>query len=315
MNNIRSSALIVFYSHSGQTRSAVEYLAQGLSEKGFTVCLSEIRPQEEIPFPWNKERFFGCFPETVFQKPLEIRLNPETDPAFGWSLVILAFPPWFLAPARPFVSFLKSGWLKALPKETPVVALITCRNMWVAAMNDLKRALGARLKGFAVFPDPHPNLISLVSTLRFLLKGQKKLFGSWGPEAGFSLEKNIRKIDTMADCLAEVVDSGRWDSLQEKFIRSGLVSVKPALMLMEKRGRRNFVGFARYIESAETPSGRRRRIRILSQLLPVAVFILSPLTIILTHLQKLLQGKKLKELCDNAASTAPLPHGIFADPI
>lgn len=181
-------------------------------------------------------------------------------------------------------------------------------------MNDVKEILGNRLIAFGVFPDPYPNLVSLFSTLRFLLKGQKRLFGTWGPTAGFSLDKNTQKIKRMADTVNQALYSENWDNLHQEWKRIGLVPVKPALLLMERRGRRNFMRFAHYITSAADEAERRRRIRLLARLLPVAVVVLSPITFIVTLLQGLLHGRELKKICEEAASLNPLPKGTFAAP-
>lgn len=314
MTEICAPILVIYYSHSGQTREAMRALSEQLTALGHEVLLSAIQTKEEMPFPWSRERFFGIFPETVLRKPQTVYLNPEPPPKKDWSLIILAFPPWFLSPARPFYSFLQSGWLNQIDEDIPVFALTTCRNMWVAAMNDVKEILGTRLKGFAVFSDPNPNLVSLFSTLRFLLKGQKRLFGSWGPEAGFSVLGSRQKLQQIAQTLNESLRMGNWENLQKAEIRKAMIPVKPELLLMEIRGRRNFLRFARFIESAPDETKRRGRIRLLGHLLPLAVVVLSPITSLITLLQSMFHSKKLRKLCELAASPEPLPSGTFAAP-
>lgn len=314
MNNKATAILVVYYSHSGETRSAITELVKYLRQRGHDVCVSAVRTEEEIPFPWNRARFFGVFSDTILGQPQKVFLDPMPDEEKDWSLVILAFPPWYLSPARPFQSLMQARWLDALSPGTPVVALLTCRNMWVAAMNDVKAWFGNQLKAFVVFADPHPNLISLLTTLRFLLKGKKRLFGSWGPEAGFGLDRNRKKIERIAETLNETLHTGKWDELHQQWVNEQLVTVNPALLLMELRGRRNFIRFARFIESADTEAKRQRRIQMLSWLLPFAVVLLSPLTFLLTQSLRILNKKKLERLCIRAVSLECLPPEILASP-
>lgn len=314
MNNTAASILVIYFSHSGETRNAISELVKYLEQQGHDVWVSAIQTEKELPFPWSRAQFFGVFPDTVLWHPQKVFLCPEPPKESKWSLVILAFPPWYLSPAGPFQSFLQDSWLDIISSEIPVVAMMTCRNMWVAAMNDVKAWLGSRLKAFVVFPDPHPNLVSLFTTLRFLLKGKKRLLGSWGPEAGFGLYRSRKKIQRVAETLNDALHHGKWDNLHEQWINAQIVSVKPTLLLMEIRGRRNFLRFARYIESAARESIRQRRIQVLSWLLPLSVVLLSPLNFLITQSLRILNKKKLKRLCERAVSLECLPSETIAPP-
>ena len=80
--------------------------------------------------------FFNQFPESVHLKPAPIEkpiLQREK-----YDLVIIAYSVWFLSPSQPITAFLQSEQAKIL-KNTPVITLIGCRNMWLMAQEKMKK--------------------------------------------------------------------------------------------------------------------------------------------------------------------------------
>src|SRR5579859_2756801 len=149
--------LVVHYSSpSGQLTEVMRRLCGPLSESG-EVELQQIvlRPRRPYPFPWPILRFFDTFPETIYLDPPE--LQPlGLDPNARFDLVILGYQVWFLSPSGPTAAFLKSPEARALFKDTPVVTVIACRDMWLLAQERVKEILaacGARLVGNVVLVD------------------------------------------------------------------------------------------------------------------------------------------------------------------
>lgn len=308
---VNPTILLVYYSNTGQTRLMAENLASHLSAQGARVYSLEVKPLQEYPFPWTSEAFFNAFPETVFEKVQQVRLHGILPPDRP-DVVILCFSPWFLQISRPFNSFLHSPEFQRLEENIPVITVVTCRNMWVAAIDDLKRLLGKRLRGFFVLEDRHPNLVSLFTTLNWMLKGQKRLWGRWGPQAGLTSDQIIEATQTVANIVRDAFRKNDWSQVQEEFIRAGTAPVRPALLFMERKGRKSFLRFARFILESASEKQRLKRVRILSLLLPTAVIILSPVAAIQKRLTLILKRKNFKELCRKAASLDPLPDGFFA---
>ncbi|MCX7767468.1 MAG: hypothetical protein N2110_00390 [Flavobacteriales bacterium] len=303
--------LLVYYSNAGQTRLIAESLTSHFSVRGARVYAMEVKSLPDYPFPWTRMAFFNAFPETVFEKVQQVRLQGVLPPMRP-DVVILCFSPWFLHISRPFNSFLQGPEFQRLGEHIPVIAVVTCRNMWLAAVDDLKRILGKRLRGFFVLEDRHPNLVSLFTTLNWMLKGKRRLWSSFGPEAGLTYDQITDATQTVTNVVWNALLRNDWSRVQEEFIRAGTAPIRPGLLLMERKGRKSFLCFARFILKSPSEKQRLRRVRILSLMLPIAVIILSPLTAIQKKVILALNKKKFKELCRKAASLDPLPDGFFA---
>ncbi|MFV3384781.1 hypothetical protein ACNFCJ_04890 [Pseudomonas sp. NY15364] len=104
---------------------------------GIEVDFLTLQPAQPFPFPWPFLGFFRIFPETVLMKPQPL-LPLAVDADKRYDLVILAYQVWFLSPSLPCTSFLASPEAARLLKDTPVVTLIGCRNMWLMAQEKVK---------------------------------------------------------------------------------------------------------------------------------------------------------------------------------
>src|SRR4051812_7176999 len=125
--------LVIYYSQTGQTKEVMEKLLQPLqnhADMSLTYC--EIKPKTPYPFPWTALQFFDAFPESVLDIPCELEY-PTIDLSKKYDLIVLAYQIWYLSPSIPINSFLQSQDAKALFNNTPVVTIISCRNMWLMA--------------------------------------------------------------------------------------------------------------------------------------------------------------------------------------
>ncbi len=160
---------------------------QGEAEIDF----AEIKLVKPFPFPWSSATFFDAMPECVLQIPSDIHPMPELK-AKDYDLIIFGYQPWFLSPSNPANSFLKSEWARVL-KGKPVLTVIGCRNMWLNAQEKVKaelQQLGANHVGNIVLEDSHGNLVSLLTIIRWMFKGQKEASGKL-PAAGVA-ERDIK---------------------------------------------------------------------------------------------------------------------------
>lgn len=197
----KSRVLVLYFTQSGQLNDVVTSVTAPLVRaENVDVTFECLQPVEPYPFPWPIFRFFDTFPETVYEdvppiKPLSPQLQNEP-----FDLVILAYQVWFLSPSQPVTAFLQSPQAEQLLRDTPVITLIACRNMWLMAQETMKQhlqRLGARLIDNIVLTDPAHSAMTFFSTPMWVLSGNKGPFlGGLIPRAGVSPQ--------------EVADAGRF---------------------------------------------------------------------------------------------------------
>lgn len=94
---------IVFYSKTGKTRRAMEYIASLLSSRGIAVRLFMIKPAKEY-----SNRLLHLNPRilyhALFGKQVEI-VGDEKFQSEECSLVVIATPIWYNQPSPPVLSF------------------------------------------------------------------------------------------------------------------------------------------------------------------------------------------------------------------
>jgi len=201
----------------------------------------ELEPEEPYPFPWGFFSFLDVFPESVFLDPPALRpLSFEPDSRFD--LVILAYQVWFLSPSPPIAGFLKSPAARVL-KDTPVITLIACRNMWLTAQAKIKTLLaaaGARLIDNAVLVDQGPPWATFVTTPRWLLTGKKEGFWRIFPPAGVS-EVEIAGAARFGRALADSLHLLQSGAVPPLLTGLGAVRVNPGYIAGEKIAHRSFL--------------------------------------------------------------------------
>ena len=189
---MKKRVLIVHFSQSGQLNDVVRSIAGPLEAcDQLEVSYELLRPEADYPFPWPFFRFFDTFPETVYADPLPIRPLSEACHE-RYDLVILAYQVWFLSPAQPITAFLNAPETPALLRDTPVITLIACRNMWLMAQETMKErleAMSARLVDNIVLTDPALSGLTFFSTPMWVLTGNRgPWLGGLIPEAGVSAD-------------------------------------------------------------------------------------------------------------------------------
>lgn len=234
--------LVLHYSQTGQLDRVVASLLQPLrANPDFSIVDQPIEPVEPFPFPWPFIRFINTFPECAHERGCAIKpFGINTDEKFD--LVILAYQVWFLAPSLPVTGFLQSDQAKALLKDTPVVTVIACRNMWLMAQEKVKRhldRLGARLVGNLALVDEAGTAASFISTPLWVLTGKKGPFALGIPAAGVS-EREIAAASRFGEAIVKhwqtthaAPDKTLWQGL-------GAVRVNANLIASEKVATRSF---------------------------------------------------------------------------
>lgn len=147
--------LIIYYSHSSQTRNLVQGLVAGLTDNGVLVTQQQLKPLEKVSFPFGTigTTLKMMFATTVRKRMAIAELEERLDA--GWDLVVLAGPTWSYNPSGPVLSFLDS-WAKLLAGQL-VLPCISCRGYWRAhywQLRILLRRCGARVMKPLVFLHP-----------------------------------------------------------------------------------------------------------------------------------------------------------------
>lgn len=289
---MKPSILIIYYSQTGQLKQILDSLTHDIIDR-CEIEYVEITPSTPFPFPWTNDYFFDCMPECVLELPETI--EPLAFKNSNYDLIILGYQPWFLSPSLPTSSFLQSPYASILQGHN-VVTVIGARNMWLNAQEKIKSRLllhKANLVGNIVFKDNHPNLVSLLTVIRWSFKGQKEA-GKWLPEAGVS-QKDIAGARRFGSILFEKIN--QTNSLHATLLQSEAIDLKPGLIILEKRGITNFRKFAAFIRAKGERGNPERlsRVKLFNRLLLIGIFILSPISGLTARLAVLFGGKRLTE--------------------
>lgn len=270
-------AIVIWFSQSGQAREIAEAVTLPL-KADFEVRFEELKPLRAYPFPWKGISFFQTFPESVQEIPC--KLEPLTfNPDDHFDLVILAFQSWYLSPSIPMSSFLQSPEAKKLLKNTPVITIQGCRNMWVMSQETVKKRIaeaGGRLAGNIVLVDRHPNLVSVITIVRWMTRGRKEGRG-WFPEAGVT-QKEILAASRFGEVILEAFRNNRLDELQDKLVEKGAVRIDPVLVSIEQRGKMMFRIWSGWIlkKGGYGSEARVARLKLFKYYLFAVIFLISP---------------------------------------
>jgi len=294
--------LVLHYTQTGQLAKLLDSVLEPLyPDDSLEIDRVEIKVKNPFPFPWSKRAFFNVFPETYLGVPVEIE-TPGLDPDKKYDLILLGWQAWYLSPSLPVTSFLKSGEAADLFRNTPVVTISACRNMWIMAYEKLRTQLlqyNSVVYGNIALVDPYPNLVSVLTVVGWMIHGKKENYKSWLPPAGVS-DEEIRKASRFGDIIRREVKKDQVAMLNQSLLKAGSVKIKPDLMILEARGNKLFGFWARYIRGKEgklnEEKTRLSRLKAFSYYLPIGIFILSPIASLLTRLVLLFNKKRVERL-------------------
>ena len=289
----QKNLLFISYSQTGQLDCLVENFIQPLKNQQ-TINIEQIRlqPIKKYEFPWKFMTFFNQFPESVHLRPAPI--EPLQLQRENYDLVIIAYSVWFLSPSQPITAFLQSEQAHIL-KDTPVITLIGCRNMWLMAQEKMKKmltALGANLIGNIVKTDQSNSWASFITTPAWMFSGKKRYF-SWLPSAGIS-DAEIQDMQRFGEKLSHTFKQNILLD-QTLFQNMGAVKIDEKLMMSEKVGHRSFYLWGKLLLKCGQISPRFRRVVLYFYILFLIALILTvvPLSALIKRLLKPLLKEKL----------------------
>jgi len=282
--------LVVYYTQTGQLFEIVKSITNSLQVNGdIDVVFEELKPKSPFPFPWSSNEFFQAFPESVKGIPCELE-SFTVSPDEPFDLVIIAYQSWFLSPSIPFHAFFQHESTKRLLAGKPVITVIGCRNMWVMAHENMKqyiREANGRLIGNIVLRDKAANLLSVVTIIRWMMKGKKDRYLRIFPPAGIS-HSDIEGAAIFGNIIYLSMQHGNFDNLRNDLFDAGAVTVQPELIMLEKRGKIFFNFWADFALKKGSYGSKSRNFRLIlfKYYLLTVLFLVSPFATLAFYLTK-----------------------------
>lgn len=291
--------LVIHYSQSGQLSDiARNFTAPLVDSSDIEVTFESVKPVTAYPFPWPFVQFFDTFPESVYLDPPPMQ-DFSVSKQDRFDLVIVAYQVWFLSPSGPITGFLKSQTAHAILKDTPVVTLIACRNMWLMAqekVKDLLREREAKLVGNVALVDEAGGMMSFFATPAWVLTGNKDAkLGGLIPRAGVA-PAEVKATSRFGD---RIVERLRENQVLDDGLLRGLnaVDVNERYIVSEKTAHRGFRIWGKWLRSVG-PSGDPKRKPILmlyATFLIIFICTFIPLSILIKALLTPLTRKRIQQ--------------------
>ncbi len=291
--------LVVYYSQTGQLGEIVNSICAPLKAEGDVEVVYEIlKPKTPFPFPWTSDQFFQTMPESVKGIPCELEpLTLKGNEQFD--LIIAAWQPWYLSPSIPAHALFQHETIRKLMNGKPVITVIGSRNMWVLAQDVIKKYIvsaNARLVGNIILRDKAPNLLGVISVIRWMFQGKKDRYLKIIPPAGIS-DEDIKAAITFGSIILKALKQGKYDMLQNELVAQGAVDVQPEVVMIEKRGIVLFRLWAGFILKKGSYGSKARivRVRMFKYYLLAVLYLVSPFASILYEIIRPFRSKTIKK--------------------
>lgn len=278
---MKKKILVIYYTQTGQLKDIVTNVAQPFTNQPdvYDVSFYNIQLKQDFPFPWPSDVFFDTFPESYLQVPREIVPPPTEILDQKFDFIIFGYQVWYLTPSIPIISFLKSGFAERIMKDTPVITVSGTRNMWMLSQEKLKtylKALNSKLIGNIALVDRHDNYTSVLTILKWLTTGNKKMKKPL-PDAGVS-DEEINGASKYGKIIKKYADANNWDGLQPELVKNGAVEIRPFLVRVEKVGNKIFTIWSNLI--MKNPEKRKKYVNFFKVYLMFAIWIVSPVVLV-----------------------------------
>jgi hypothetical protein len=189
-----------------------------------------------------------------------------------------------LSASIPFTSFLHTPEAAKVLKGKPVITILGCRNMWAMAHERVKkriREVGGKLVGNIVLVDRHHNLVSVVTIVRWMLKGKRHgggLYGRLFPVAGVD-SKEIEEAKKFGEIILRAAKENEYSDVQAKLLKEGAVEVKPVLLTIEQRGFMMFKPWSKFVlkKGKAGDPARLGRLKMFRAYLFTVIYLVSPI--------------------------------------
>ncbi len=236
--------LVIYYSQSGQLGDIIDSLTSPLLQAGNSIETIRVEPVTAYPFPWTGKSFFAVMPDCVMGVTGE--LQPFQLKETSYDLIILGYQAWFLSPSIPSNTILHHSSIKEVLKNTPVITITGARNMWISAMERIKKLLkesGAKLVGNIALVDKHANFISFVTIFHWMFRGKKERYLNIFPKPGVC-DADIDHSKIFGNTIEKYLTKRNFEGLQDELIEQKAVVVKYNLMFIESKASKIFAVWA-----------------------------------------------------------------------
>ena len=293
------NVLVIHYSQSGQLTEIVKNIVAPLVNDNVQTDYHDIKMETPFPFPWTEAAFFGVFPETFQQEPEKVKpVSPEILNK-KYDLIILGYQIWYLTPSLPINSFLNTPEAKQILKNTPVITVIGCRNMWIMAQEKMKKKLKelqVNLVGNIVLADRHINHVSVITISKWMFSGKKERFLGIFPKPGVS-QKDIDEAVKFGPIISKHLKENNFNNLQDALLQADALKIKPFLVITDKRANIIFSKWSKLIQSKGKKNSEKRVfwVKFFNYYLLFAIWIIAPIVFILFLLTYVFSIHKIKK--------------------
>jgi hypothetical protein len=266
--------LAIYYSQSGQLGEIIDHLTAPLLANGDSVEKIRVEPEQAYPFPWTGKSFFSQMPDAVRGIPTALR--PFSLKEESYDLIIFGYQAWFLSPSIPSNSILNHPAMQDVLKNTPVITVTGARNMWISAMERVKKTLkekGAKLVGNIALVDKHHNFVSFVTILYWMFTGKKDRYLNLFPTPGVA-PADIAHTEVFGQIVERHLKEGSWEGMHEELLQEKAVVIRYNLMFIESKARRIFALWAAFIVKRKN---RTPWLVVFKYYLLIALFIAAPI--------------------------------------
>jgi len=178
---MKRRVLLLYYSFTNQTRRVADEIEAGFVAAGWDVARCEIElvdPRYVMDFPLQPfwQRLFRWIPPQITRRTGAIDFPRETLDR-PYDLVCVGSPTWWLHPALPIVSFLRTDAARELLEGRPVAVFAVCRAFWWNNVRQVRRLAvrcGARYLGGAGFGFRGNQLQTFATFVNYLQTGRDR---------------------------------------------------------------------------------------------------------------------------------------------
>lgn len=275
--------LVINYTQSGQLNEILDRLKEPLFEiNDVTIEHVHISPEQEFPFPWTNDAFWGEMPRCVLEDGIE--LKPFALKKERYDVIIFGYQPWFLSVSSPSMAILQHETFKKVLKNTPVITVIGARNMWLNAHESVKNHIanaGGKLVANIPLIDRNTNLVSVITILYWMTTGKKERLWGIFPYPGVH-QKDIEEVIQPAELICTAVENNQYDNLQQDVYDLGLTNITTSILFIEERAKKIFEIWANLIRKKGTTERKRMFwVTLFKYYLLIALFVVSPILLLL----------------------------------
>jgi hypothetical protein len=288
---------VFYYTQSGQALQIAQNVCHPLEKADNEVIYKSIEPENPFPFPWTCWSFFETFPESRLSIPTGKLKEIDFSDVNNAELVVISGQSWYLSPSLPIQAFFQDEKAKSFLILNNIVHISGCRNMWVMAQRKICEYIyraGGHYVGHIVLQDKKPNLVSVLTIIRWLFYNRKEAT-RWLPAAGVS-DDDIKNASRFGDVINETLVKGNWNDLQTNLMHEKAVEYKPGIVFLEKTGHKIFGIWANFIRKKGGYQDKKRalRIKLFCYYLFFVLYVASPIGLLVFYLTYPLRIKSIK---------------------